>query len=176
MSVHGRDSGCVWGLIGALALALGGCATDAAGTGAVSKTQASSASASSDPSYAAPAGYRQLVARAVAEAYAKNNLPMSKILKAEVTGPADGWMGITGGGNRPIVCVRLTVKSEGLFSDQTTYVAGYTFEKGRVADEFFPEAINPGTGGAFGALIRNASTCGNLSYSAFPELMRLKGR
>jgi hypothetical protein len=175
-AVVGKGSGFWWGVLGALALGVGGCATDAAGTGPVSKTQASSASASSDPSYAAPTGYRQLVARAVAEAYAKNDLPMSRILKAEITGPADGWMGITGGGNRPIVCVRLTVKSQGLFSDQTTYVAGYTFEKGRVADEFFPETINPGTGGAFGALIRNASTCGNLNYNAFPELMRLKGR
>jgi hypothetical protein len=101
---------------------------------------------------------------------------MSKILKAEITAPADGWMGITGGGNRPIVCVRLTVKSQGLFSDQSTYVAGYTFEKGQVADEFFPEAINPALGGAFGAAIRNAATCGNLTYGAFPELMRSKVR
>jgi hypothetical protein len=85
-------------------------------------------------------------------------------------------MGITGGGNRPIVCVRLTVKSQGLFSDQSTYVAGYTFEKGQVADEFFPEAINPALGGAFGAAIRNAATCGNLTYGAFPELMRSKVR
>ena len=172
----GKGSGCWWGLLGALALAVGGCATDAAETGPASKARASTASASSDPSYAAPPGYRQLVARAVAEAYAKNDLPMSKILKAEITAPADGWMGITGGGNRPIVCVRLTVKSQGLFSDQSTYVAGYTFEKGKVADEFFPEAINPALGGTFGAAIRNASTCGNLTYAAFPELMRLKVR
>ena len=85
-------------------------------------------------------------------------------------------MGIGGGGNRPIVCARLTVKSQGLFSDQSTYVVGYTFEKGKVADELFPENINPALGGALGAAIRNAATCGNLSYGAFPELMRLKGR
>jgi hypothetical protein len=136
----------------------------------------SPAIASSNPSYAAPAGYRQLIARKVVEAYAKNNLPMNRILKAEITAPAEGWMGITGGGNRPIVCVRLTVKSQGLFSDQATYVAGYTFEKWQVADEFFPEAINPALGGAFGAAIRNAATCGNLTYGAFPELMRLKAK
>jgi hypothetical protein len=163
-------------LLAALALVLGGCATDAAETAPAAKARESSAGASSNPSYAAPPGYRQLVARAVAEAYAKGNLPMSRILKAEITSPADGWMGITGGGNRPIVCVRLTVKSQGLFSDQSTYVAGYTFEKGRVADEFFPEAVNPALGGALGAVIRNASTCGNLSYGPFPELMRSKGK
>ena len=138
--------------------------------------RASTASASANPSYAAPPGYRQLIARKIVEAYAKNDLPMSNILKAEITAPAEGWMGITGGGNRPIVCARLTVKSQGLFSDQSTYVAGYTFEKGQVADEFFPEAINPALGGALGAAIRNASTCGNLTYGAFPEFMRLKGR
>jgi hypothetical protein len=176
VAVLGEGSGFRWVLLGALALAVGGCATDAAETGPVSKGQASSASASSNPSYAAPPGYRQLVARAVADGYAKNDLPMSKILKAEITAAADGWMGITGGGNRPIVCVRLTVKSQGLFSDQSTYVAGYTFEKGQVADEFFPEAINPALGGAFGAAIRNAATCGNLTYGAFPELMRSKVR
>jgi hypothetical protein len=163
-------------LLGALALIIGGCATDAAETGPASKAQASTGSASFDPSYADPAGYRQLVARAIVEAYAKNELPMSRILKAEVTAPAIGWMGIGGGGNRPIVCARLTVKSQGLFSDQSTYVVGYTFEKGKVADEFFPENINPALGGALGAAIRNAATCGNLSYGAFPELMRLKGR
>jgi hypothetical protein len=140
------------------------------------RAQASSASGSANPSHAAPPGYRQLVARKVVDAYAKNDLPMSKILKAEITAPADGWMGITGAGNRPIVCVRLTVKSQGLFSDQSTYVAGYTFEKGQVADEFFPEAINPALGGAFGAAVRNAATCGNLTYGAFPELMRSKAR
>lgn len=172
----GNGSGCWWGLLGALVPAIGGCATDAAGTGPASKAQVSSASTSSDPSYAAPPGYRQLIARAIAEAHAKNSLPMSRILKGEITAPAEGWMGITGGGNRPIVCARLTVKSQGLFSDQSTYVVGYTFEKGQVADEFFPESINPALGGAVGAAIRNASTCGNLTYGAFPELMRLKVR
>ena len=136
----------------------------------------STANTSSNPSYAAPPAYRQLIARKIVEAYAKDNLPMSRILKAEITAPAAGWMGITGGGNRPIVCARLTVKSQGLFSDQATYVVGYTFEKGQVADEFFPESINPALGGAVGAAIRNAATCGNLSYGPFPELMRSKGK
>jgi hypothetical protein len=175
-AVLGKVWGRWWGLLGAVALAIGGCATDAAETGTASKARASTASASFDPSYAAPPGYRQLVARKVVEAYAKNDLPMSKILKAEITAPAIGWMGIGGGGNRPIVCARLTVKSQGLFSDQSTYVVGYTFEKGQVADEFFPESINPALGGALGAAIRNASTCGNLTYGAFSELMRLKGK
>ena len=58
-----------------------------------------------------------MVARAIVEAYAKNELPMSRILKAEVTAPAIGWMGIGGGGNRPIVCARLTVKSLKKVSD-----------------------------------------------------------
>ena len=31
-------------------------------------------------------------------------------------------------------------------------------------------------GGALAAAIINANTCGNLTYGAFPELMRLKGR
>jgi hypothetical protein len=174
--VGSKGSGCWWALLGAVALAVGGCATDAAETGPASKARASSASANSNPSYAAPASYRQLVARAVTDAYAKNNTPMSNILKAEITAPADGWMGIFKGGNRPIVCVRLTVKSQGLFSDQSTYVAGYTFEKGQVAEEFFPEAINPAAGGALAAAIVNANTCGNLAYRAFPELTRPKGR
>src|SRR5262245_30795548 len=174
--VLGKGSGCWWGSLGALALALGGFATAAAETGPASRARAATADASANPSYAAPPSYRQAIARAIAEAYAKNNLPMSRILKAEITAPAIGWMGIFEGGNRPIVCARLTVKSQGLFSDQSTYVVGYTFEKGRVADEFFPENVNPGTGGAFGAAIRNANTCGNLNYVPFPELMRSKGR
>jgi hypothetical protein len=175
-TVLGKGSGCWWGSLGALALAVGGCVTDAAETGPASKAPAATANASSNPSYAAPPGYRQMIARAIAETYAKNNLPMSRILKAEITAPANGWMGIFDGGNRPIVCARLTVKSQGLFSDQSTYVVGYTFEKGRVAGEFFPENINPALGGAVGAAIRNANTCGNLSYGPFPELMRSKGR
>ncbi len=172
----GEGSGCWWGLLGVLALAIGGCATDVAETGTASGARVSSANASFDPSYAAPSGYRQVIARNIAEAYAKTSAPMSKILKAEITAPAIGWMGAFNGGNRPIVCVRLTVKSEGLFSDQATSVTGYSFEKGQVADVFNPEAINPALGGAVGAAIRNASTCGNLTYGAFPELMRLKGR
>jgi hypothetical protein len=172
--VLGKGSGCRWGWLGALALAVGGCATDAAEKGPASGARASTASYNA--SYAAPPGYRQLIARKIVEAYAKDNSPMSKILKAEITAPAEGWMGITGGGNRPIVCARLTVKSQGLFSDQSTYVVGYTFEKGQVADEFFPEAINPALGGAFGAAVRNAATCGNLTYGAFPELMRVKAK
>jgi hypothetical protein len=163
-------------LLGALALGVGGCATEAAGTGSASKAQVSSGSASFDPSYAAPPGYRQVIARNIAESYAKNNSPMSKILKAEITAPAIGWMGAFNGGNRPIVCARLTVKSEGLFSDQSTFVTGYSFEKGQVADVFYPEAINPAVGGAFGAILKNAMTCGDLAYGAFPELLRLKGR
>jgi hypothetical protein len=101
---------------------------------------------------------------------------MSKILKAEITAPGEGWMGIFNGGNRPIACVRLTVKSQGPFSDRSTFVTGYTFEKGQVAEVFYPEAINPALGGAVGAAIRNASTCGNLPYRAFPEPTRPKGR
>jgi hypothetical protein len=175
--VLGKGSGCWWGSLGALALAVGGCATDAAETGPVSKAQASSAGASANQSYAAPPGYRQLVAHNIAETYRKQDLPMSKILKAEITAPAIGWMGIFDGGNRPIVCVRMTVKvAPGLFSDESTYVAGYTFEKGQVADVFYPESVNPALGGAFGAAVRNAATCGNLTYGAFPELMRSKVR
>jgi hypothetical protein len=45
-----------------------------------------------------------------------------------------------------------------------------------VADVFYPEAINPAVGGAFGAILKNAMTCGDLAYGAFPELLRLKGR
>jgi hypothetical protein len=176
MAVLGKGLGCAWGLLGALALAVGGCATDAAETGSAKGARASTASASSDPSYAAPPGYRQVIVRNIAESYAKNNSPMSKILKAEITAPAMGWMGAFNGGNRPIVCVRLTVKSEGLFSDQSTFVTGYSFEKGQVADVFNPEAINPAVGGAFGAALKNAMTCGDLAYGAFPELIRLKGK
>jgi hypothetical protein len=72
--------------------------------------------------------------------------------------------------------VRLTVKSDGPFSDKSTDVVGYSFEKGQVADVFYPEAINPAVGGAFGAALKNAMTCGDLAYGAFPELMRLKGK
>jgi hypothetical protein len=172
--MHGKGSGCWWGLLGGLVLAVGGCATDAAETGPASGARASTANASANPSYAAPPGYRQVIARKIAESYAKDNSPISKILKAEITAPADGWMGIFNGGNRPIVCVRLTVKSDGLFSDKSTYVTGYTFEKGQVADVFNPEAINPAAGGALAAAIVNANTCGNLTYGAYPELTRSK--
>jgi hypothetical protein len=117
-----------------------------------------------------------MVASAVKESYAQSNTPMSDILKAEITAPAIGWMGIFDGGNRPIACVRLTVKSQGLFSDTATHVTGFTFENGKIARAFNPEAINPAAGGAFAAAIVNANTCGNLTYGAFPELIRLKGR
>jgi hypothetical protein len=117
-----------------------------------------------------------VIARSIKDSYAKAGWPMSKILKAEITAPAKGWMGITGGGTRPIACVRLTVKSQGLFADKSTFVTGYTFERGKVADVFYPDSVNPALGGAIGAAIRSASTCGNLTYGAFPELMRLKAR
>jgi hypothetical protein len=58
--------------------------------------------------------------------------------------------------------------------DQQTFATGYTFENGQVAKEFSPDSINPAMGGAVGAALKNATTCGNLTYSPFPELMKAK--
>jgi hypothetical protein len=113
---------------------------------------------------AVPANYRQIIAHDMAAKYRAAKWDRRKILNSEISGPDEGWMGLYG--NRPIVCVRLTVR--GPFIDQT-FTTGFTFENGHIGEEFSPYDVNPAAGGAVAAAIRDASTCGKLTYGPFPE-------
>jgi hypothetical protein len=53
---------------------------------------------------------------------------------------------------------------------------GFTFENAKIAEVFNPDEINPAAGGAFAAAVKNAATCGKLTYSPFPELAKNKTR
>jgi hypothetical protein len=139
------------GLAATLLLVAGGCATTDPATTAV------------------PPNYRLLIARHVAANWGD----MSKILKAEISPPGE-WVGPFGlGGPRPIACVRLTVQGPLI---QQTHEMGFTFENAQIAEVFSPDEINPAAGGAFGAALKNAVTCGKLAYSPFPELVKSKAR
>lgn len=129
-----------------LCLAIAGCATP--NSVAVAQERAAKSSVS------VPANYRQLVARRLAA-------NKGKVIKAEISRPGEGWMGLINGGNRPLVCARVTFQGSMI---QQTYVAGFTFEKGQIADEFYP--------GGYGGLLQGALTCDKLSYGPFPEMAR----
>jgi hypothetical protein len=138
-------------------IALTGCATtDSAGVGQEGAAKTS---------VGVPANYRQLIARHLAASADK-----AKVLKAEISGPGEGWMGLFGGGNRPIACARVTVQGPLI---QQTNIAGYTFENGRIADVFYPGGYNPMIG-AVGAALQSNLTCDKLSYGPFPELARAR--
>lgn len=112
-------------------------------------------------SVSVPANYRQLIARRL-------GANKAKVLKAEISRPGEGWMGLINGGNRPLACARVTVQGPLM---QQTYVAGFTFEKGQIADVFYPGGYSP-VGGALGGALQGALTCDKLSYGPFPELPR----
>jgi hypothetical protein len=134
---------------------LGGCATTdlpKPGQGDAGKTAT-----------AVPANYRQLVARKVAQ-----RMVLRKVLKAEISLPGEGWMGLTRGGTRPIVCAKLIIQGPVI---QQTIVAGFTFRNGEIEEMFHPGIYNP-VQGAIAAALESALTCDKLSYSAFPELLR----
>ena len=96
-------------------------------------------------------------------------MDLAKLVSAEISSPGE-WEGPFGlGGKRPIVCARLTI--EGPIIRQT-YNLGYTFQNGEIAEVFDPDSVNPAAGGAFGAALKSAATCGKLSYSPFPELSK----
>ena len=114
-------------------------------------------------SVSVPANYRQLVARRLAT----NKV---KVIKAEISRPGEGWMGLINGGNRPMVCARVTFQGPLI---QQTYVAAFTFEKGQIADQFYPGGYNP-MGGALGAALQSALTCDKFSYGSFPELAKAR--
>jgi hypothetical protein len=110
-----------------------------------------------------PSNYRQLVARRLAT-------NKYKVIKAEISRPGEGWMGLFNGGNRPMVCARVTFQGPLI---QQTYVAGFTFEKGQIADVIYPGGYNP-MGGALGAALQSALTCDKFSYGPFPELAKAR--
>lgn len=141
------------GLFGLLLLA-GGCAAgDAAGEKGQGVPKA----------YVAPANYRQVVAH-----HFLASIKTGKMLKAEISRPGE-WPRLDG--SRAIVCVNW--RAQGPLIEQN-YTLGFMFENGKVSETFNPDYINPGAGGALGAAILNASTCGKLTYDAFPEIMKAK--
>jgi hypothetical protein len=112
-----------------------------------------------------PANYRQLVARNISA----RKMDLVKLVCAEISSPGE-WQGPFGlGGKRPIVCARLTIDGPII---RQTYNLGYTFQNGEIAEVFDPDSVNPAAGGAFGAALKSAATCGKLSYSPFPELSK----
>lgn len=144
-----------WLLCGAAVLLLvgGGCAT----------TDAMLASTEKMPNdVAVPSNYRQVVA-VYFVAYVKTG----KMLEAEISHPGMGAK-LSVDDPRPIVCIHW--RERGQFADQS-YALGFMFEKGKVAETFNPDYIDPAAG-ALGAAILNSATCGLLSYSPFPEIMR----
>ena len=153
MLIHSRPhrcSGWFTRLVGTFLLTAGGCATPDPATTTV------------------PPNYRQMIVR-----HLTANRDMSKILKAEISAPGE-WVGPFGlGSPRPIVCVQLTVQGPLI---QQTYAMGFTFENAKIAEVFNPDEINPAAGGAFAAAVKNAATCGKLTYSPFPELAKNKTR
>lgn len=115
-----------------------------------------------------PQNYRLLVAGYLASKWDKR-----KILKTEISGPGD-WVGPFGlGSPRPIACVQLTIQGPLI---QQTVAMGFTFENGQIAEVFNPDEVNPAAGGAFAAAMKNAATCGKLTYSPFPELVKSNPR
>jgi hypothetical protein len=134
-----------WAL-GALAslLLLGACATTDAASGKPGAIKTSTA---------VPPNYRQLIARHILA-----NVDRGKVLPIGLFEP------------KPIACARWLAR--GPIIDQT-YVLAFTFENGKIADAFDPTYVNPAMG-ALSAAILSAATCGKLSYSSLPELMKGK--
>jgi hypothetical protein len=138
-------------------LLLGACTTSDAGSAKPGAVKAATA---------VPPNYRQLMARYIAA-----NVDRGKVLKAEISRPGVWESPIGLFEPKPIACARWTAQGAII---QQTYVLAFTFENGKIAEAFDPGYINPAAGGAFAAAIKQAATCGKLSYSPFPELMKGK--
>jgi hypothetical protein len=103
--------------------------------------------------------------------YVEANWDTRKILKAEISLPGE-WIGPFGlGSPRAIACVKVT--TEGPLIRQT-YAMGFTFENEDIAEVVSPDAMKLAAGGAFAAAVKSAATCGQLTYSPFPELVMSK--
>ena len=100
--------------------------------------------------YAAPPNYRQLVARKVIEGTAH----IGPIRSATISRPTDRFVGLLGGGSRPIVCA--TATNDGRFIQQVTHWL-FMFENGKIASV----AVNPG-----------AIYCAGVPDGPFPEVVR----
>ncbi len=80
--------------------------------------------ASGESGQRVPANYRQLVARNIMA----SKMDLAKLVSTEISSPGE-WEGPFGlGGNRPIVCARLTIDGPII---RQTYNLGYTFQNGR---------------------------------------------
>ena len=110
---------------------------------------------------AVPSNYRQLIASKLAA-----SVDLKRLVKAEISLPGEGWMGLINGGNRPMACVTLTIEAPLMPQTQTT---GYTFKNGQIDDVF---SIDAYPGGAVRAVIASALTCDKFTYVPFPELRR----
>jgi len=141
----------------ALFAMLGGCATtDEAGGAKIAGTKTTTA---------IPANYRQLVARHIAA-----SRDLKTVLKAEISRPGEGWVGIFDGGNRPIACASVTFQGPLI---QQGYTVAFLFENGQIAKVFYPGGYNPAIG-AVGAALQEGLSCGQLSYVPFPEIVKSK--
>lgn len=94
---------------------------------------------------AVPSNYRQLIASKLGA-----SVDLKRLIKAEISLPGEGWMGLINGGNRPMACVTLTIKAPLIPQTQTT---GYTFKNGQIDDVF---SIDAYPGGAVRAVIASA--------------------
>jgi hypothetical protein len=119
----------------------------------------SSLAASTTIPTAVPSNYRQLIASKLAA-----SADLNRLVKAEISLPGEGWMGLINGGNRPMACVTLTIDGPLIQQTQTT---GYTFKNGQIDKAFSADA-----GGAALAAITSATTCDKFTYVPFPELRR----
>jgi len=136
---------------------LGGCVTDA-----------TSVKPGEPRSIVVPSNHRQVVAR-----YIATKMNPGRVLRAEISRPGVWERPEFAGGPRPIVCARWT--AEGPIIQQTHTIA-FMFENGKISEVFDPQYINPAAGGAFGAWVKNAATCGKLSYVRYPELIKARAK
>jgi hypothetical protein len=100
--------------------------------------------------YAVPSNYRQLVARKIIEDKAHGQ----SIRSAVISQPAERFVGLLGGGTRPIVCAETTHEGP-LIPHHTRWL--FLFENGQIA----AAAVNPG-----------AIYCANVPDQPFPEVVQ----
>jgi hypothetical protein len=143
-----------WIAISTVVICLGGCVT-------TDPTTSAQAAPTTIPT-GVPLNYRQLIASKLVA-----SVDLNRLVRAEISLPGEGWMGLINGGNRPMACVTLTIDGPLI---QQTQTAGFTFKNGQIDDVFSIGASN--LGGAVGAAIVGATTCDKFTYVPFPELRR----